>query len=91
MAIALAAHATRVSLVTQEIIFVSIDIDNDRLPPWLDLESVQRMKIAAKITSLSPDSLRRVYPHYVVKLSERRDGMKLKHALAIANGTAERG
>jgi hypothetical protein len=46
------------------------------------------MKVVEKITSLSGDNLRRTYPDFVVKLSPRRDGMKLKHALAIANGTA---
>ena len=65
-------------------------MDGDQLPPWLDLESVKTLKVAGQITSLSPMSLRRKYPHYVVKLSDRRDGMKLKHVLAIANGTAER-
>jgi hypothetical protein len=64
--------------------------NSDQMPDWIDLESVKTLRTAAEITSLSPDSLRRKYPHYIVRLSERRDGMKLKHALAIANGTAER-
>jgi len=46
------------------------------------------MSVVEEITSLSGDNLRRNYSEYVVKLSPRRDGMKLKHALAIANGTA---
>jgi hypothetical protein len=60
----------------------------DQPPAWLNLESVQKMSVVEKITSLSAESIRRVYPDLVVKLSPRRDGMKLKHALAIANGTA---
>jgi len=51
---------------------------------------VKRMPVVEKITSLSGDNIRRNYPHLVVKLSPRRDGMKLKNALAIADGTAKR-
>jgi hypothetical protein len=72
---------------------MSIDLDSDlgdRTPPWLELESVKKMTLVEKITSLSAETIRRVYPEYVVKLSPRRDGMKLKHALAIANGTIRR-
>jgi len=48
------------------------------------------MSVVEEITSLSGDSIRRNYSEYVVKLSPRRDGVKLKDALAIANGTARR-
>ena len=61
-----------------------------KLPSWIELESVQRMAVVEEITSLSADTIRRKYAEYIVKLSPRRDGMKLKHALAIANGTARR-
>jgi hypothetical protein len=61
---------------------------SERSPTWLELESVVRMAVAEKITSLSADSLRRNHPSLIVKLSPRRDGMKLRDALAIANGTA---
>jgi hypothetical protein len=43
------------------------------------------------MTSLSGDALRRNYPELIVKLSPKRDGMKLKDILAVANGTARRG
>jgi hypothetical protein len=69
---------------------VSIDQFGERPPSWIELESVKRMSVVEEITSLSGDNIRRNYPEYVVKLSPRRDGMKLKHALAIANGTARR-
>ena len=58
--------------------------ESDRAPSFLELESVQRMPVVARITSLSPDTLKRRYPELVVRLSERRVGMKLRHALAIA-------
>jgi hypothetical protein len=57
-------------------------------PTWLELESVLPMPKAESVTSLSEDTLERRYPHLIVKLSPRRKGMKLKHALAIANGDA---
>ena len=55
-------------------------------PSWLELEAVQPLTESSKITNLSPDSLKRHYPDYVVRLSDRRRGMKLKHALDIAAG-----
>jgi len=69
---------------------VSIEDFGERPPSWIELESVKKMPVVEKITSLSGDNLRRNYPDFIVKLSPRRDGMKLKHALAIANGTARR-
>src|SRR5262245_5917966 len=69
---------------------VSIDHFGDRPPSWIELESVQRMPVVEKITGLSGDTIRRTYPQFVIKLSARRDGMQLKNALAIANGTARR-
>jgi len=69
---------------------VSIDQFGERPPSWIELESVKRMPEVEKITSLSGDSIRRIYPDLVVKLGPRRDGVKLRNALAIANGTARR-
>jgi hypothetical protein len=56
-------------------------------PDWLELESSKPLSMASKITSLSEDTLKRRYAEYVTQLSERRRGMKLKHILAITNGT----
>jgi hypothetical protein len=62
----------------------------DRPPTWLELESIRLLRPdVEEITSLPPDTIMRRYPHLVVKLSARRVGMKLRNALAIANGTAE--
>jgi hypothetical protein len=69
---------------------VSTEDFGERPPSWLELESVKKMPVVEEITSLSADNLRRTYADYIVKLSARRDGMKLKHALAIAAGTAKR-
>jgi hypothetical protein len=65
-------------------------IDSDRKPSWLELESVVKMPAASRITSLSPDTIRREYADYVVQLSARRDGVKLRHCLEIAAGKARR-
>jgi hypothetical protein len=69
---------------------VSIEDFGERPPSWLELESVKTMETAEAITSLSADTIRRIYPHYVVQLSDRRGGMQLKNILAIARGTARR-
>jgi hypothetical protein len=59
---------------------------SDRPPTWLELESIEPMWKVEKITSLDRDTVKRRYPARVVQLSDRRQGMKLKDALAIAEG-----
>jgi hypothetical protein len=63
---------------------------SERSPTWLEMQSVVRMAVAERITSLSADTLRRNHPDLIVQLSARRHGMRLCDALAIANGTARR-
>ena len=59
-------------------------------PTWRELELILPLSPDVKtITNLSPDTLKRRYGRWVVQLSPRRQGMKYRHALAIANGTAE--
>jgi hypothetical protein len=55
-------------------------------PTWVELEAVKSLPEAARITSLSPDTLKRRYPQMIVRLSDRRVGMKLRNVLAIAAG-----
>jgi hypothetical protein len=55
-------------------------------PSYVELESVKTLPEVTKITTLSVDTIERRYPQYVVHLSPRRKGMKLKHALEIARG-----
>jgi hypothetical protein len=55
-------------------------------PTWLELESVKPLTVTRGITNLSPATQKRQYPEYIVWLSERRCGMKLRHALDIAAG-----
>jgi hypothetical protein len=65
-----------------------------RPPSWLELESVLPLEAEAGVTSvetvttLSAETQRREYPEFIIQLSPRRQGMKLKHALRIA-GTAD--
>ena len=64
-----------------------------RPPSWLELESVLPLEAEPGVTSvetvttLSAETQRREYPEFIIQLSPRRQGMKLKHALRIA-GTA---
>jgi hypothetical protein len=63
------------------------------IEPW-ELESVIPLKstkgkvkkTVEKITSLSPDTVKRLFPHLIVHLSQNRLGMKLRNALVIAKG-----
>jgi hypothetical protein len=43
---------------------------------------------AEEVTGLSRETLKRRYPHLIVDLSARREGMSLGNALAIAAGKA---
>jgi hypothetical protein len=58
----------------------------DRPPTWLELESIEPMRKVEEITNLDRDTIKRRYSDRVVQLSDRRQGMKLKHALAITEG-----
>jgi hypothetical protein len=59
----------------------------DRPPTWLELESVKPLRPDCEaITSLSIDSLNRHYSEFIIELSPRRRGMRLRDALKIAKG-----
>ena len=60
---------------------------NDQRSSWQELERVLPLREAQKLTSVSRYSLVRNYPQYVVQVSPRRRGIKLKHALAITEQT----
>ena len=55
-------------------------------PTWLELERVLELPEVEEITSLSVDSIKRHHRDKLVNLSPRRLGMKMRNALAIANG-----
>jgi hypothetical protein len=52
-------------------------------PTWIELESVIPLPEAARLKSVSVDTLKRRYAHLIIHLSPRRRGMKLKHALGL--------
>jgi hypothetical protein len=58
-------------------------------PSWIELESVLPPPKVEEITSLSWDTVVRVYPDKIVDLSPRRRGVKLRHALEIADGQSK--
>jgi hypothetical protein len=63
--------------------------ENQEGPSWRQLESVIPISPdVEEVTSLSKYTLKRHYSDKIVRLSPRRLGMKLRDALAIANGTA---
>jgi hypothetical protein len=61
-----------------------------RPPSWLELESVIPLEAepgvtsVETVTSLSADTQRREYSEFIIQLSPKRQGMKLKYALRIA-------
>jgi hypothetical protein len=58
----------------------------NRPPTWLELNSAVPLSKAEKITSLDRDTMKRKYPNRIRQLSDKRQGMLLKDALAIAEG-----
>jgi hypothetical protein len=52
-------------------------------PEWRWLEGYGDMKESAELSSLSEDSLKRNHRDKIVRLSQRRLGMKRKHALSL--------
>ena len=63
---------------------------SDRPPTWtkFELEAVKPLRQVEELTSLDRDTLTRVYPEFIVKLSPKRYGMKFKNVLKIINGDA---
>jgi hypothetical protein len=66
------------------------DVQSDRPPTYLELESVKVLPEAERMTTLSVDTLKRRYPDRIVRLSPRREGMKLRDILAIASGSQKK-
>jgi hypothetical protein len=68
----------------------SNEIDPVRLRSIVPLRKLKRSVVAGpsaeEITGLSEDTLKRHYSHLIRNLSDRRCGMQLRDALAIANG-----
>jgi hypothetical protein len=50
----------------------------------LELLRVAKMPEAERLSGTSADTLKRKYPQWIVQISERRLGMRVGHALLIA-------
>jgi hypothetical protein len=59
---------------------------NEQEPTPLDLERVWELPKAGVFLTISPDTIKRNYPQWVVQLSRRRQGIKFRHVLQIAGG-----
>jgi hypothetical protein len=66
------------------------EIELDRPPSWTkyELESVKSLLQIEELTSLDRDTLVRVYPEYLIRVSPKRLGMKFRNVLKIMNGNA---
>ena len=54
----------------------------------MELSRILRMPAIEELTSLSHDTIQRRFPQYIVKLSPRRKGMRLRDVLKITDGIA---
>jgi hypothetical protein len=54
----------------------------------LELEAVKSLREVEELTSLDRDTLTRVYPEFIVRLSPKRYGMKFRNVLKIMSGEA---
>jgi hypothetical protein len=63
---------------------------SDRPPSWskLELERIRPLREVEEMTSLDRDTLVRVYPQYLRRVSPKRLGMKFRDVLKIINGDA---
>jgi hypothetical protein len=50
----------------------------------IELERIAPLTEAAKLSSLSPDTLAREHSDKIIKLSPRRSGMRVRDALMLA-------
>jgi hypothetical protein len=65
-------------------------VELDSPPKWTkyELESVKSLPEIEELTSLGRDTLVRVYPEYLIRVSPKRWGMKFRNVLKIMNGDA---
>ena len=59
-----------------------------KLPLELELERIITLREAHEISGLSPDAWRDNYPDLILRLSPRRQGIKLKHVLNVGRPAA---
>ena len=59
-----------------------------KLPLELELERIVTLREAHEISGLSPDAWRDNYPDLILRLSPRRQGIKLKHVLSVGQTPA---
>jgi hypothetical protein len=52
-------------------------------PTWLQLDSIVSMQKAAELSGVSVDTLQRRHPDKIIRLSPRREGMRLCDALML--------
>ena len=69
---------------------IPFDTKDPDLPPLAPLElwRIASMPEAEHLSSASEDTLRREHPDKIIKISKRRDGMRVGHALMIGRRNA---
>jgi hypothetical protein len=54
----------------------------DRLP-WLELQRIAPLSEASRLSGVSVDTLKRHHGDKIIKISDRRNGMRVKDALLL--------
>jgi hypothetical protein len=55
---------------------------------WLELQRIVSLQEAARLAGCSQDTLRRNHRDKIVKVSDRRQGMRIKDALMLSTETS---
>jgi hypothetical protein len=58
-------------------------LDNSKQPSWLELHRIVSLQEAAKLKSISVDTLKRRHADKIIVISPRRRGMRLRDALGL--------
>jgi hypothetical protein len=54
-----------------------------KTPNDVELLRIAPLSEAARLSGLDEDELRKLYPKWIIKLSEKKDGMRVMHALRL--------
>ena len=54
-------------------------------PTWLELQRIVSLQEAARLSAMSPDTLKRRHADKIITLSPRRLGMRVRDALMLSS------
>jgi hypothetical protein len=75
----MAKHADRAELLAG-----LASLSTEEILAALEGERVLKLPVVGRLNDISVDTIKRKYPHLIVRMSDGRIGMRLRHALSIA-------